>query len=227
MNWEILIVPLIALGVWILSTVFRGAEEAKDKPRRQADGAIPPRRPTGELDRFLEEARRRREKAQRIPSPEPEPDREPQRSLPAAVLPAATPPPPRPAPRKREPQPMDAPRKREAAPANSARALNDPLMGRIEDRPSFANPVSEQAKPMMALPTNMETPALPTLPTPTMNTPATSSDQNRRDASPLRAALSALLRDRKTLATAFILHEILDKPLSKRGEGKGDLHHSC
>ena len=212
MNWEILIVPLIALGVWILSTVFRGAEAEKNKASRPADGAPPPRRPTGELDRFLEEARRRRDKAQRVPQPEPP------RSLPAAVLPAAAPPPPRPEPRKREPQPMDAPRKREAAPANSARALNDELLGRIEDRASFANPVSEQAKPMMALPTNMETPALPTLPTPTMNTPATSSDQNRRDASPLRAALSALLRDRKSLATAFILHEILDKPVSKRGE---------
>ena len=217
MNWEILIVPLIALGVWILSTVFRGAEAEKDKARRPADGAPPPRRPTGELDRFLEEARRRREKAQRIPPPEPEPSR----SLPAAVLPATNPPPPRPEPRKREPQPMDAPRKREAAPANSARALNDELLGRIEDRPSFANPASEQAKPMMALPTNMETPALPSLPPPTMNTPATSSDQNRRDASPLRAALSALLRDRKSLATAFILHEILDKPVSKRGERGG------
>ena len=116
---------------------------------------------------------------------------------------------------------MDSPRKREPAPAASARALNDPLLGRIEDRPSFANPASEQAKPMMALPTNMETPALPTLPTPTMDTPATSSDQNRRDASPLRAALSSLLRDRKSLATAYILREILDKPLCMRGEGRG------
>ena len=220
MNWEILSILLVPLGVWILSTIFRSAEDAKDKPRRQGDGAAAPSRPPSELDRFLEEARRRRDKAQRLPTLEEEPRREPERLKVAAVLPPASPPPPRPEPRKREPQSMDSPRKREAAPANSARAPNDPLMVRIEDRPSFANPVSAQAKPMMALPTNMETPSLPTLPTPTMDTPATSSDQNRRDASPLRAALSTLLRDRKTLATAFILHEILDKPLCMRREGK-------
>ena len=219
MNWEILIVPLIALGVWILSTVFRGAEEGKDAPRRQGDGA-PPARPRSELDRFLEEARRQRDKARQQAAPVAETPKEPERKMPAAVLPPTSPPPPRPEPRKREPQPKSEMRKREPAPTTSARALNDPLLVRIEDRPSFANPASAQATPMMALPTSMETPALPTLPTPTMNTPATASDQNRRDASPLRAALSALLRDRKTLATAFILHEILDKPLCKRREGK-------
>ena len=220
MNWEILIVPMIALGVWILSTVFRGAEEGKDKPRRQGDGATPPRRPASEIDRFLEEARRRRDKVRERPAPEAE--REPERTIPAAVLPPTNPPPPppRPEPRKREPQPTGEMRKREPAPTTSARALNDPLLGRIEDRPSFANPASAQAKPMMALPTNMETPALPTLPTPTMDTPATSSDQNRRDASPLRAALSSMLRDRTALRTAFILHEILDEPLCKRREGR-------
>ena len=218
MNWEILIVPLIALGVWILSTIFKGAEEGKDKPRQQGDGAAPPRRPPSELDRFLEEARRRRDKSQQRPAPVAE--TEPERKTPAAVLPPASPPPPRPEPRRREPQPAGEMRKREPAPASSARALNDAQLVRIEDRPSFANPASAQAKPMMALPTNMETPSLPTLPTPTMNTPATSSDQNRRDASPLRAALATLLRDRKTLATAFILHEILDTPLCKRREGK-------
>ena len=216
MNWEILIVPLIALGVWILSTVFRGAVEANDTPRRPGEGT-PPRRPPSEIDRFLEEARRRRDKSREQPAPEPV--REPERKMPAAVLPSTNPP-PRPAPRKPEPQPFDTPRKREPAPSTSARALNDPLLGRIEDRPSFANPASAQAKPMMALPTNMETPALPTLPTPTMDTPATSSDQNRRDASPLRAALSSMLRDRTALRTAFILHEILDEPLCKRREGR-------
>ena len=220
MKWEFFFLALIPLVVWILSTIFARAEADKDKPRRQGDGAAPPRRPASEIDRFLEEARRRRDKARERPASAAE--REPERKMPAAVLPPANPPPPppRPEPRKREPQPTGEMRKREPAPSTSARALNDPLLGRIEDRPSFANPASAQAKPMMALPTNMETPALPTLPTPTMDTPATSSDQNRRDASPLRAALSTMLRDRTALRTAFILHEILDEPLCKRREGR-------
>ena len=216
MNWELLIVPLIALGVWILTSIFRGAEEAKDQPRQPAPGATPPSRPASELDRFLEEARRRRDKAQAPPAPEEVP-----LAMPVAVLPPVAPPPrPEPKPRKREPQVTSSPRKREPAPASSSRATNEPLMARIEDRPSFVNPASAQANPMMALPTNMETPSLPTLPSPTMNTPATANDQSRRDASPLRAALSSMLRDRKSLATAFILHEILDKPLCMRREGK-------
>jgi hypothetical protein len=45
MNWEILSILLVPLGVWILSTIFRSAEEAKDRPRRQGDGAAPPSRP--------------------------------------------------------------------------------------------------------------------------------------------------------------------------------------
>src|SRR5579872_5684220 len=74
MHWEVLIIPLIALGVWILGTIFRTEEEkAKGRPRRPGEGGgrSPQRRPTTELDRFLEEARRRREAAERRQQPEP------------------------------------------------------------------------------------------------------------------------------------------------------------
>ncbi len=63
MHWEILIIPLIALGVWILGTLFKGEEERLKKNARRP-GAPPrrtPRRPVTDLDRFLEEARLRRE----------------------------------------------------------------------------------------------------------------------------------------------------------------------
>jgi hypothetical protein len=64
-NWEMLIIPLIALGVWILSAIFRGAEEERDKerlakPPEQGRRMRQPRRAQTELDRFLDEARNRR-----------------------------------------------------------------------------------------------------------------------------------------------------------------------
>ncbi len=51
--WELLIIPIIAVGVWIVSTLLRNAEETKNagkKPEKVTD-----------LDRFLREVRRRQE----------------------------------------------------------------------------------------------------------------------------------------------------------------------
>jgi hypothetical protein len=65
MGWEILIIPIIGVAVWIISTVIRGAEEAKK--------SVPPQRKRPEkgddLDRFREVQRRRRaaERAQERP----------------------------------------------------------------------------------------------------------------------------------------------------------------
>ena len=53
MRWEILIIPLIALGVWVLGTIFRGAEDERQKALRQRrpGGPRPPqRRPATEAD---------------------------------------------------------------------------------------------------------------------------------------------------------------------------------
>jgi hypothetical protein len=79
MHWEILIIPLIALGVWILSTLFKGGEDDRFKKgvRRPGDiaGRTPPRRPVTDLDRFLEEARQRREAEERRQAPPPPPIR--------------------------------------------------------------------------------------------------------------------------------------------------------
>ena len=55
MDWPVLIIALIPIAVWILATIFRGVEEAQEKNRPRNDGAQVkvPRRPAGELDRFL------------------------------------------------------------------------------------------------------------------------------------------------------------------------------
>jgi len=76
MHWEILIIPLIALGVWILGTLFKTGEDDKLKKGVRRPGSVSGRgsvrRPVTDLDRFLEEARRRRETEER-PKPPPPP----------------------------------------------------------------------------------------------------------------------------------------------------------
>src|SRR6516165_10363234 len=76
MHWEILIIPLIALGVWIIGTLFKSEDEKTKKgirSRNNLPARAPGRRPvTTDLDRFLEEARRRRESEER-PKPPPVP----------------------------------------------------------------------------------------------------------------------------------------------------------
>ena len=63
-HWEILIIPLIAFGAWILSVLFKEDEANKSKgPQRRLDGARTraARRPAPVLDKFLDEAGRRRD----------------------------------------------------------------------------------------------------------------------------------------------------------------------
>ncbi len=78
MHWEILIIPLIALGVWILGTLFKGEDERAKKGVRRpgvSSGRTPARRPVTDLERFLEEARQRRETEERrkVPAAPPPP----------------------------------------------------------------------------------------------------------------------------------------------------------
>jgi hypothetical protein len=101
-HWELLLIPLIALGVWILSTIFRSVEDEREKnrPRRSGEQGNRPRptasrRPVTDLDRFLEDARRRREgPPRRAPEPRPAPrvERPVSRPVPTLeALPAAVP----------------------------------------------------------------------------------------------------------------------------------------
>jgi hypothetical protein len=57
--WEILVVPIIVVAIWIIRAVFSGGEEAAgDAPRRKGEK-------TTDLDRFLREVRRRKQTADR------------------------------------------------------------------------------------------------------------------------------------------------------------------
>ena len=99
MQWELLIIPLIAVGVWILGTLFKTGEEeiARKGARRPGSpsGRTTGRRPVTDLDRFLEDARRRREKEERQkvsaePPPQPTISRPPLSDRPARPRTAAS-----------------------------------------------------------------------------------------------------------------------------------------
>src|SRR5436190_7348054 len=103
-GWEVLLILLVPVGVWVLSTLLRGEEKQPPRGRTPAGGPHPAqRRPVTDLDRFLEEARRRREAAERRPrdtGTEPPPLPMPRPAPPVAARPA---PPPRPIPERRPP----------------------------------------------------------------------------------------------------------------------------
>jgi hypothetical protein len=73
MKWEVILVLLIPLAVWILGAIFAGVNQTppqqpttRDNPRRR------PRQSANELDEFLNQARERRNPAgQRRPRPAP------------------------------------------------------------------------------------------------------------------------------------------------------------
>ncbi len=142
MHWEILIIPLIALGVWIIGTLFKSEDDKTKKDIRSRDGfpaRAPGRRAVTDLDRFLEETRRRREAEERPkPPPAPPPAR-------ATVT--------RPPLRERPLRPRETPR------------LSPPPVPREEVVVAVAmprpTPPAAVVEPTPAPPSALETPVLP------------------------------------------------------------------
>jgi hypothetical protein len=227
MKWEILIVPLIALGVWLLGTLFRNAEEEKQKSRnRRASGEggarVPPRRPVTDLDRFLEEARRRREGGDnRQPAANPFEERG------EAPRVESKPPAPRPAPAREQPREA-APRPRERTPARARKApeqarttapalaqsatslekVPGALSRAVEAVPVKARAESSPAQPV-DLPESMEPPAAPTSPPATIQRPRGKPSRNL-------TKMAALLRTPQAARTAYVMTEVFGPPLCKR-----------
>jgi len=160
MHWEILIIPLIALGVWIIGTLFK-SEDDKTKKVAGRRGNMPGRTPPGrrgvtDLDRFLEEARRRRE-PEESRKVAPSPSRAPVGRPPLRERPTRQPPPPRvatpvivqeeavvlPVPRPVAPPPVAQP----AASPPSAREAPPPPAPAA--RPS---PIAQQVRSLLSKP---------------------------------------------------------------------------
>jgi hypothetical protein len=62
MNWQIWIVPVIALAVWILLQM-RAPDAPPQQPRQRPPEGDRPRQPSGDVGRFLEEIERLRRQA--------------------------------------------------------------------------------------------------------------------------------------------------------------------
>jgi hypothetical protein len=189
MRWEILIIPLIALAVWIIGTLSKNEDDKTKKVvgRRppfspqsgggKGGGRTPGRRAAAtDLDRFLEEARRRREPEERRQVP-PSPSRTP---------------PVRPPLRERPTRPQEP---RLATPVI---VKEEAVFVLPAPRPLAQPPVAE---PVASPPSAREAPPSPAPSTPT---------------SPIAQQVRSLLSKPQTAATAFVLREIFDRPLCKR-----------
>jgi hypothetical protein len=208
--WEALIIPLIALAVWILGAIFRGGEQQQERERRPRPGpeggrARPPRRPTSELDRFLEEARARRK-----PAPPVETERSQPEPVMLEAVPVETPPEkprerPPPSPERRpKPRPPVATTTPVAPPVRVPVAQPLTMPAPVVPAPPPPGPVMEMAGPTQK-PQGEPAPAISVPPT-----------RLRR---PSAAALKLLemLRDKQSLATAVMLREVFDRPVALRG----------
>ncbi|MFM7150554.1 MAG: hypothetical protein ACKO23_11985 [Gemmataceae bacterium] len=198
MNWESLIIPMIAFAVWIISSVFRGMEEAKDKaspvpPVEDRPMKVPQKRPmSSDLERFLQEARVIRDpNAPPLVRLEDSPEKPKKRK--ADPVPARPKPPPKP------------------------RDVPDPEpLRRASEIPRSA-PSSASASPApvpTAKAASSPSPA-PSAPAPPANA-TVAATISRKELSPVLVRVREMLNNRQSLVAAIILEEVLGSPLSKR-----------
>jgi hypothetical protein len=223
MGFEVFLILLVPLGVWILSSVFKSEDERPGS--RQGNGSRPTaqRRPVTDLERFLEEARRRRESADKRQQPEgeaparPAPSREVRPSSGSERRPARTPPPP-PQPRRRQ---VEGPAPRSNRPPVLLEAVPDSSTVVLTPRIEPPRPEPRRVEPLRPLPAepsrSMPVPA----PTPVVSAapplpPAPPVAGSRTAPPPAVAQLVELLRSPRSAATAIILREVFDQPLCRR-----------
>ena len=194
MGIEVVIIPLIIFGVWVLQQIFKANEDNKeaDKGRRTRAVRPPqqgnsPRRQVSDLDRFLEETRRRKRQEENRPvvaelvpvQPVPRPPlREPER----------------PAPRPQPPRQERRPAPRPPAPPEPRPALRDqPALVELRGTPRSVRQDSKRgdAAPVASLGVGYA---------------------KEFEVTPLITELGRLLKTPQGPALAFVLREILGEP---------------
>jgi hypothetical protein len=218
--WQVLIIPALLFVAWLLSLLFKPSGDGKEDPRQA-------KRPGSDVDRFLAEARRRRQaqeqqataarpgtQAPTRPSP-PQPQRPPeqqaQRFRDPYVATAG-------APGQRPPlQPVATGRPvmlelvPEETPQTAARPVAPPVVKPVPK--SAPKPVSKP--PENRPPPQPNAPAPPPPPPVASTVPPTVSGRDRPTSNVL-AQVVKLLRSPQSAAAAVILREILDRPRSNR-----------
>jgi hypothetical protein len=187
MPWHVLLILLIPVAVVILSSLFRTAEQKNRRERPGAEVRTPPRRPTTDLDRFLEEARRRRQPPERREVPDGT----------EVTLPAKPPPPQRPQRQVPPVRPREArvPPRRTPVLMEEARPTSPPI------------PFAQPAAVAEAVPAKVSD-----VPPP----PPAQTTTRQQGVSPVRRQVLQLLRAPRSAATAMVLHEVFGPPLCKR-----------
>jgi hypothetical protein len=194
MPWAILLIALVVIGVVVVANVFRSAaEEERERERRRAGR---PGRPVTDLDRFLDEARRRRDEGDRRRRPAPRPDaievdRPPSRR--ALVQPPPLRSATRPVARPGVPFPAAAGPAFATPPGPPPRSSSSPA-------PIVLKPADEE--PILN--------ALPVASAPPSGTPTGTG----RSATVAQAF--TLLRSPQAAGAAWLLREILDEPRCRR-----------
>jgi hypothetical protein len=209
MDWIKWLIPLVIVFVVILSNLARIAQEEKKASSRRRPGPggpgdkpPRPRRPQSDAERFLEEINRRRREAS-------------EQRKPVVVQRAPAPPPQKPA-RRETP------------------SATDPLARSAPTRPAAAFPVAEAPMPSKRPPPQrapdpqrrQATPVLeevvvgtvvPVLePSGTVSAGAPAAVIAAKPETPTALMLRQLLRDPQSIKTAFVLREVLDRPLCRR-----------
>ncbi len=220
MDWIKLLIPLIVIAVWILSQLAGGQQQQKRPPSsrpfpprdpRDPDEGGGPRSRRGpeDFEKFLEDMKRRQEAQEKMP-PEPVLIAE---EVPARPVPPPLPrPAPRPAPRPYEQRPAEqrpAEQRRKSTPVGAKKPQRrvEPVIV-VEPAPAVrAVPMPVTAPPVV------QAPAAAALPQPIFRPEALPS---KTSLPPVARMVRELLKDRQSLAAAFLLREVLDQPLCKR-----------
>ena len=203
-----LVFTIIGFGVWILVTLFRKAEEERQRNLRRPPGGA--RRPVTDLDRFLEEARRRKE-GQGRPAEAPWAQPVGRQPRPARE---GRPAPPRMPERPREFVPSV---RRSASEQRPQVPMARPIVTQPGRQPTEAQPsapvileiVEDDAAPALGLPADRQAPPPPNAPLGgVLARPA-------NNLSPVLANLPVLLKQPQTVAAVFALREIFGPPLCR------------
>jgi hypothetical protein len=192
-NWAQWVIPLLVLAVWIITNLLRaGNEYQKQQRRQQAQGNTPGRRPTGDIDRFLEEIqRRRRDGGKKAPVEAP--------SVPVVQHPPRPVKPP-PLPRRAERQVRVPPLPRTRTPASQVVAPPIEVVVLEEVKPAEATMGIAEANVAPSERAAYRAPTVSAVKTPT----------------PIAKALIDLLRTREGLQSAMLLQEVIGRPMCKR-----------
>jgi hypothetical protein len=203
------LVPIVVLGVWILSSLLRNNEEERRNPRKprpfpdREGGQVdrPQGKSSSDIDRFLEEVNRRRRQAGEARKVPPPPERPQVRTPPVAEA--------VPVQRQRRPPPAQGGR------PVTPRARRQPVPERVVE-------VLPQAEPVTAV--EVVPPAAPVLWPPVEDAyklaGATSAGVAQvtgiRKPSPELTQLAALLRTPQSMRSAMLLRIIFDPPVCRR-----------